>query len=170
MKGNKKILLAIALLLLMSATFTTLAIYRSTASATGTINAARWNVKVNTQDIETATLTAAIVPDSGNVGKAGTMAPSDKGTVTYEVDATESDVPIIVEASVDPTTLPSGFTAGTPTITYGSGNQTATVVVEVTWSGAVGDDETKDNADKALKGTSLSVPITLTVRQRVVGE
>ena len=44
MKGNKKILVIAILLLLISVTFTTYAIYRTGMSGTGTATAANWNV------------------------------------------------------------------------------------------------------------------------------
>ena len=46
MKGNKKLLIIAVLLLLITVSYTTYAIYRESTTATGTIQAAAWSVKV----------------------------------------------------------------------------------------------------------------------------
>ena len=61
MKGNKKVLTLAVLVLLLAVCFTTYAIYRQSTTATGSIRAAKWSVKVDGTDIATAnyTFTAA---------------------------------------------------------------------------------------------------------------
>ena len=51
MKGNKKILVVAVLLLLIAVSYSTYAIYKSSASASDTVNTAAWVVTVNTDDI-----------------------------------------------------------------------------------------------------------------------
>ena len=171
MKGNKKVLVAIVLLLLISVTFTTLAIYRTTATAEGTVNAAAWKVKVNGTEVSTATLTATFTPATTNVGMNGKMAPGDKATATFTVDATESEVPIIVDsATVVDGTVPEGFEATVGEVTY-DGTQKATVTVELTWTGDANDGPDKDTADIAKQGTTISgVQVQLTVRQKLASD
>ncbi len=171
MKGNKKVLVAIVLLLLISVTFTTLAIYRSTATAEGTVTAAKWKVKVNGTEVSTATLTATFTPATTNIGMNGKMAPGDIATATFEVDATESEVPIKVDsATVVEGTVPAGFEATVGEVTY-DGTQKATVTVELTWTGVIGDNEEKDTADKAKQGTTITgVQVQLTVRQKLASD
>ena len=173
MKGNKKILLAIALLLLISATFTTLAIYRSTATATGTIDAAQWSVQVNGTSIETASFTFDIsdIQWTTHTGKNNTIAPGDTGVIVIPVDASGSEVDVKLEATLGTTTLPAGMTVAlasdsTTEIAYAS-TMTGNIKLEVTWSGTISDATGKDTTDKAAAGTSLSIPVTLVARQKL---
>ena len=67
-------------------------------------------------------------------------------------------------------TLPNGFTAAVTsgantTIAYNATSMKATVTVTVTWEGALTDDTAKDGTDLAVKGTQLTIPVTVTARQ-----
>ncbi len=185
MKGNKKILVVIALLLLISVGYTTYAIYRSKATATGTLTAANWSVKVNNSDITTTdgTLTFGVndINWTGtgavHMGENGKIVPGDTGTIEFTVDASGSEVDVIVEASVAAAAnLPSGFTAevtsgtnGKVEIPYASGENAmrTTITVAVTWAGDINDPATKDTEDKGFKTQSLSIPVTITARQKL---
>ncbi len=179
MKGNKKFLIVAVLLLLVAVSYTTYAIYRSTAEAEGTIKAAAWSVKVNNTDIEDTNLDLDFdindITWTTHTGKNDTIAPGDSGTVSFTVDATGSEVDVLLSAAVDANaTLPAGMTAtvtsgtnGVQTIPYAASNMTATVVVTVTWTGTVADLEGKDTTDKAAAGTNLTIPVTLTARQKL---
>ena len=57
MKGNKKILLLLILVLLITVCFGTYAIYRASGSANGSIKAAAWSVKIDGTDIASANYT-----------------------------------------------------------------------------------------------------------------
>ena len=179
MKGNKKLLVIAALLLLISASFTTYAIYRDSVDATGAIKAANWVVKLDkgvtaTTPIESADITfteADLTCTGTRYGKNNTIAPGDSCTVQFTVDATGSEVDVVVEATVDTSNLPSGVTA-TPTysgnsgtIQYAQSGMTKTVTLTITWAGSVGDSSTKDGTDKGLAGQELTIPVTVTVRQ-----
>ena len=185
MKGNKKLLVVAVLLLLVVVSYTTYAIYRSSANATGTIKAAAWSVKVkNTKDsgeavnIETANLNFGVndITWTTHTGKNDTIAPGDTGTLSFTVDATGSEVDVLLEAAVDTANanLPNGMTAtvtsgtnGVQTITYDPSSMTATVVVTITWTGTTADLSGKDTSDKTAAGTNLSIPVTLTARQKL---
>ena len=181
MKGNKKLLIVAVLLLLVAVSYTTYAIYRSSADAEGTIKAAAWSVLVNNQDIEDTTnldLSFDIndVTWTTHTGKNGTIAPGDSGTVTFTVDATGSEVDVLLEAAVDTATadLPDGMTAtvtsgtnGVQTIPYAASGMTANVVITLTWTGTTADTTAKDTTDKEAAGSNLTIPVTLTARQKL---
>lgn len=191
MNGNKKLLIIAVLLLLMSVGFTTYAIYRESATATGTIEAAAWSVTVKKGTGEGAgssfasanlNFTVADIDWTNGVhtGQNNKIAPGDRGTITFTVDASGSEVPVLLSAEVDATaadSLPDGMTAtvtsgtdGVQTIPYasGTGNMVATVTIAVTWTGTTADLDSKDTTDKAAQGTSLSIPVKLTARQKLV--
>ena len=178
-RGNKKILVAIALLLLLSVCFTTYAIYRSTANAEAKVQTAAWSVKLDGTDMEEITETVNIEFAATDCtltnGRNGKIAPGDTCTKTIEVDASGSEVDVIVEATkgtVTPT-LPSDFTVDVTVPNSGKISYAATmkanVTVTLTWGGAISDDAGKDTADKAIAAQTIKVPITLTARQQVSG-
>ncbi len=190
MKGNKKILIIAILLFMISVGFTTYAIYRESATATGTIGAAAWtvNVKKGTGEgagasFATANLnfTAADINWTTHRGQNGKIAPGDSGTISFTVDATGSEVDVILEAAMGTLTgLPSGMTAevtsgtnGKQEIGYNTTSMKATVVVTVTWAGAITDTtgaSGKDGNDLSVQGTNLSIPVTLTARQKLASD
>lgn len=183
MKGNKKILVVIALLLLISVGYTTYAIYRSNATATGTLTAANWSVTVDGNDITTTDGTLTFDIDDINwtthLGKNDKIAPGDTGTIEFTVDASGSEVDVIVESSITAGSLPEGFTAevtsgdnGKVEIPYatGAGSMQATITIAVTWAGDINDDATKDADDKSFRGESLSIPVTITARQKLASD
>ncbi len=187
MKGNKKLLVIAILLLMMSVGFTTYAIYRESTTATGTIKAAAWQVKVKKATdtgeavaISTANLTFGIndITWTTHTGKNDTIAPGDTGYIDFTVDATGSEVDVILTAALGSgaSTLPAGMTAqvanGTQTIQYASSNMTGTVRVNVTWTGTIGDLAGKDTTDLAVgksneTARTLSIPVVLTARQKL---
>ena len=188
MKGNKKLLVIAVLLLLISVSFTTYAIYRESTTANGTVKAANWVVKVDkgltaTTPIANAEITftgADLTCGATRYGKNNTIAPGDECTVTFTVDATGSEVDVVVEAVLDTAnaTVPEGITV-TPSfgttdepdadgsIEYNSTSMTKTVTLTITWPGALSDSAAKDSADLALKGSNLILPIDITVRQNI---
>ena len=180
MKGNKKILVVAVLLLLLAVSYSTYAIYKSSATGTGSVNAAAWVVKVNTTDIvanNTFTL-GNITWSNTRYGQNNTIAPVDTGTVDVVIDASGSEVGVSYAITIDTTALDNNnftVTANDPTnapltgtIAYasGAGNMTKTVTLKITWTGV--DDATAGGAnekDIALQGTALSIPVTVTVTQ-----
>lgn len=177
MKGNKKVLTLAVLVLLLAVCFTTYAIYRQSASGTGTLDAAAWSVQVNGSDIASANFDFGIndITWTTHTGKNNTIAPGDSGTITIPVDATGSEVDVLVEATIDTANanLPDGFTAtvsgnnGVTEIPYAASNMTDSITITVTWSGTVEDTSTKDGTDLDAAGDELSIPVTLTARQKL---
>ena len=175
MKGNKKILAVAILLLLITVGFTTYAIYKSSATATGTVTLAAWKVEVDGEDMVSQ---ATFDLDLSNVnwtvhnGKAGTIAPGDSGTITIPVDATGTQVDVILEAALGTVTgLPTGMTVtmtsgATQNIPYDENDMTANVVLAVEWET---EDSTTRNPLDVSAGSStsrtVSIPVTLTARQ-----
>ncbi len=178
MKGNKKILIAIVMML-FTVVFTTYAIYRSTATGNGTLRAANWVVTVDGNSIESLSLNFNIADidfSSGvHTGKNNTIAPGDTGTITIPVVATGSEVDVLLEATLgDLSGLPEGMTVtlngtdGVQEIAYDPSDMHADVVLTVTWPGVLADNTTKDGTDKAKAGSNLTIPVTLTARQKLV--
>ena len=175
MKGDKKILVVAILVLLLAVCFGTYAIYRATGSATGSIKAAAWSVKVNGTDIASTNYTF----DASNInwtkltGYNNTIAPGSEGYIEIPVDATGSEVDVVLTATLGSPTLPNGMTA-----TLASGNDSQTIAysetegamkkkvrINIAWAGSESDDAIKDGTDLAAQGTTLSIPVTLTAKQ-----
>ena len=178
MKGDKKILVVALLVLLLTVCFGTYAIYRASGSATGTVKAAAWSVKVNGTNIQSANYTfdASNITWTTLTGYNNTIAPGSSGYIDIPIDATGSEVDVILTAALGTTTLPTGMTA-----TLASGNDSQTlgysttanamktnVRINIAWAGAESDDSEKDSSDLAAAGTNLSIPVTLTAKQSLV--
>ena len=55
------------------------------------------------------------------------------------------------------------------TIAYSSTSMTKNITINIEWEGTDSDTSTKDGTDLAAKGSTLSLPVTLTAKQSVVG-
>ena len=177
MKGNKKVLTLAVLVLLLAVCFTTYAIYRQSASGTGSLNAAAWSVKVNGTDIASANFDFDFddITWTSLTGYNKTIAPGSEGYIEIPVDATGSEVDVILGATLGTVSgLPTGMTvalasgADSQTIAYNASSMTATVRINVAWAGADSDDATKDGNDLDAAGDSFSIPVTLTAKQSLV--
>lgn len=176
MKKNKKLLVIAVLLLLVTIGFS-YAIYRSRTTANGTVNTAAWSVKINGTDMDSAnyTFTGSDITWTTNPGKAGTVAPGASGYIEIPVDADGSQVDVILTAALGSVTLPNGMTVSlasgsdSQTIAYSatSGEMGAKVRINVAWTGTTEDSNSKDGTDKTASGTSISIPVTLTARQKL---
>ena len=166
MKGDKKILVAAILVLLLAVCFGTYAIYRATGNATGSIKAAAWSVKVKDTDIASTNYTfdASNITWTKLTGYNNTIAPGSEGYIEIPVDATGSEVDVKFEAALGDTTLPAGMTAtladdSTTEIAYGdtmTGNLTAPAFY------ASSDERLKENIEnvsysKVANAASLSI-------------
>ena len=177
MKKNKKLLVIAVLLLLVTIGFS-YAIYRSSTRANGTVNTAAWSVKINGTDMDSANYTFGYsnIHWDANPGKDNTIAPGATGYIDIPVDASGSQVDVILTAALESTTLPDGMNAtisqASQTIAYSAteGQMKANVRINITWTGTTGDSTDKDTTDKAANGSEISIPVTLTARQKVVGE
>ena len=176
MKGNKKVLVLAVLVLLLAVTGT-FAIYRNSANGTGSVDAAEWSVKIGGTDIASANFTFDYddIDWTSLTGYNDTIAPGSTGTITIPVDATSSEVDVLLTATLGTITgLPDGMTVtvdggGSQTISYSeTANAMKTnVVLNVAWSGTDGDAASKDTTDLAAEGSSISIPVTLTAKQSV---
>ena len=175
MKGDKKILVAAILVLLLAVCFGTYAIYRASGTATGSIKAAAWSVKVNGTDIASTNYTFGVdnITWTTLTGYNHTIAPGSEGYIEIPVDATGSQVDVVLTATLGSTNLPNGMTA-----TLASGNDSQTIAystaegamktnvrINIAWTGSESDTSEKDVTDLAAKGTTLSIPVTLTAKQ-----
>ena len=182
MKGNKKILVIAVLLLLIAVTYGTYAIYKSSAATNAEVSAAAWQVEfLNGQTEVTSQQNLVLTCSNNNHVKNGVIAPGATCTGTLTIDATGTEVDVAYSVTKTGDVLADGvalsgdenaFTVsitdgGNGTISYSANPQTATVTVNVAWAG-VEDATTKDPADTAIAGKTLTVPITVTAKQ-VVG-
>ena len=93
------------------------------------------------------------------------------------VDADGSEVDVLLTATIgDVSGLPAGMTAtvtsgtnGIQTIPYSATAHAmeSNVVITITWTGTIEDESGKDDTDMAKQGTNLSIPVTLTARQKL---
>ncbi len=175
MKGNKKVLTLAVLVLLLAVCFTTYAIYRQSTTGNGSIRAAKWSVKVNDTDIASANYTF----DAGDItwttltGYNDTIAPGSSGYIEIPVDASGSEVDVILTAALGTITgLPDGMSVtidgnAEKTIAYAEGENAmaTTVKLNIAWAGADSDTTAKDTTDLAAQNTTISIPVTLTAKQ-----
>ena len=175
MKGNRKILVLAILVLLLTVYFGSYAFYRSSASGSGNIDTAAWQVEINGADIDTASFTFAYsdITWTTLTGYNNTIAPGSTGTITIPVDASGSEVDVIITAALGQATLPTGMTVSIhgnteQTISYAA-SMTANVVLDVAWSGSDSDTSSKDESDLNVEDTTISIPVTLTAKQSVTG-
>ena len=171
-RGNKKILVAALLVLLLAVSFSTYAIYRSSITGTATATAAKWSVKVNgtSAEEESFTFGSSDITWTTNPGKEGTIAPGATGYIDVEIDATGSQVDVAYSVEIDSAELSDGITAtldssNGSTIAYNATSMKATARINVTWSGSLDDTATKDAADKDLQSSTINIPVKVTVRQ-----
>jgi len=182
LKGNKKFLVIALLLLFIAVSFGTYAIYKSSATGTKSVNAAAWVIQVQSGSetaaniVQSNTFTLADITWDSNsrIGQAGTIAPGDHGTVTIKIDADGSQVDVDYAVSINTTSLNnSNFTvtadsngdALSGTIAYNatSGTMEKNITLNVQWNGV--DSTEANNADVALQGTQISIPVVVTVTQ-----
>ena len=185
MKGNKKILVLYVLVLLLTVVFSTYAIYRSSNTAGGSVNAAAWSVKIGQDDLEDAEylFTAADLDCTGTGSYTSAkvehkIAPDSVCKIVIPVDADGSEVDVLLTASIGSATLPTGMSVALASgdaskpIEYSAteGEMEDTITLEVTWTGALNDNTTKDGTDLDAAGDTISIPVTLTARQNLHNE
>ncbi len=180
-KGNKKLLVVALLLLLVVASYGTYAIYKSSATGTTTADVAAWAVTVNNTDIVASdTLTGANIVWNNNANvKPGKIAPGSTGTLTITIDASASEVGVDYAIALGAITVNGdtvtnsqltvaphndGENAGSIAYSATAANMVKTVVYDVTWNAV--DTEAQNEADMALKGAQISIPVTVTATQK----
>ena len=182
MKGNKKILVIAILLLLISVSFTTYAIYKTSVAGNAKVTAATWNVAFkNGQDTLTQNFELNFTGSdcTNNHVVTGKIAPGVTCTKTITLDATGTEVDVAYTATAGTVTAEKGgsavSTAGANdftvtlspengTIAYGAATRTQEITVSVAWAGTE-EATTTDPADTALNGATITVPVTLVAKQ-----
>ena len=174
-KGKKKYLLVALLLVLFGVgAFVTYSIYHNSISGNGTINTAAWVIKFTKKDTTTITNNFTFDIDDVTWTNRGTtagdttdtIAPGATGTITFDIIATGSQVPVDWTASVGSiTNAPAnGFSAvlneTSGHIAYSGTQMKKQVTLTVTWTGGTG--TTYDNNDQAKQ---ITIPVTLTASQ-----
>ena len=182
MKGNKKILAIAVLLLLIAVGYGTYAIYRESATGAGSLDAAKWSVKIGNDDFKDADFdfefTDLTCPTL--TGYNNTIAPGTECYIDYNIDADGSEVDVVIEVDDEHSTIPAPLevTVGETNGVEGDVNipysatehgMEKTVRLNVKWPGALDDLTAKDNTDLGLNDTSLSFSVKLTARQSIVG-
>ena len=176
-KGNKKYLVVAVLLLLLAVTYSTYAIYKSSATGTAEAIAAAWVVKVNNTDIEasdTYTFTASdIVWNANENVAAGKVAPGSTGTIKLAIDTSGAEVAVdyLVEIG-DVTVNSSNNTNGNFAVsaadnqgTIGVNSDGKTINLTVVWTAT--DSDGVNTADMNMAGKGIEIPVTVTLKQHV---
>lgn len=187
-KGNKRLLVIIALLLLAIICYSTYAIYKTSVSGDVNVTTAVWDVTFKdgaTELTTTMNLTLSGSDCSNTHVAPGKIAPGATCTKTITIDGTNTEVDFTYSASVDSANITATkggnpvsiaganeFTASLSpsngTIAYNAASKTATLTLTVSWAGSSTDSDSTNNADTALNGATITVPVTLTASQ-VVG-
>ena len=175
MNKKKKILLILLVLFAFTAIIGTItyALYRSSTTGSGSISIAKWSIKIDGTNIEQASYTFGVndIIWTKNVGENNTIAPGAEGTISIPVDATGSEVGVVLTATLGSVTLPDGMTVtlangdSEKTIAYNASDMSSTITLNIAWAGTINDTTAKDNSDKNVQGTTVSIPVTLTARQ-----
>ncbi len=176
-KGNRKYLVVAVLLLLLAVTYSTYAIYKSSATGTAEATAAAWVVKVNTTNIvtsDTYTFSASdIVWDTNENVASGKIAPGSTGTITLAIDTSGAEVAVDYLVQIGTVTVNSGentntnfaVTAADDEGTIGVSSNGKTITLAVEWTA---NDTTSDNtADMGMAGQDIEIPVTVTLKQHV---
>ena len=182
MKGNKKLLIVAILLLLITVSFTTYAIYRTSVEGTAKVDTAAWEIEfadgseILTDNFEVNFTETDCV---NNHVKPGKIAPGATCTKTITLDATGTEVDVEYTATATSADVKVGGNAvpaeanqftvtlangGTGRIAYNADPQTAELTLTLAWDGT-DTDENPNAADTALAGQTVTVPVTLTAKQ-----
>ena len=104
MKGDKRILVAALLVLLIAVSFTTYAIYKTSVTANGNVTAATWDVVFkdgSTEITNNYDVTFSGSECTNQHVAQGKIAPGATCTKTITLDASSTDVDVTYSASVD---------------------------------------------------------------------
>lgn len=176
-KGNKKYLVVAVLLLLLAVTYSTYAIYKSSATGTANATAAAWVVKVNNTNIvssDTYTFTASDIVWNANENVAeGKVAPGSTGTIKLAIDTSEAEVAVDYLVQIGTVTVNSSdntngnFTvsATDTTGTIGVSSAGKTINLTVVWT--ANDSTEANSADMGMAGEDIEIPVTVTLKQHV---
>ena len=173
-KGNKKYLVIAALLLLAAISFSTYAIYKSSATGDAEASVAAWVVKVNNTNITSATANTytfsasdIVWASNSNVAN-GKIAPGSTGTITIAIDTSGAEVAVDYTVSVDSSAIDNdkitvSNSGANASGTIGVNENGKTINVTVVWTAE--DVAATNTKDMAMAGTDISIPITVTLKQ-----
>ena len=181
-KENKKLVLIILLLLLITISYSTYAIYKSSASGTGNVTTAGWHVEVGSDDITSQSASfsftgANITWTTNTSAVSGKIAPGSSGIYNIALDATGSEVPITYEISniqvkVNNSAVSNnaGLTvviasSDTGKLAYAATNMSKNIPIQVTWTGTDSDADSKNTADINIAGQNVVITFDLIVKQ-----
>lgn len=184
MKNTNRVLIVIAALLLVATVgLSSYAIYKSSATGTATASVARWAVKINNDNIvttDTLTFTNNSIVWAANAHvAAGKIAPGKTGTITFEIDASQSEVSVDYEITVGPikvgntvvtnnaitASVAGSDASGTIAYSTTANNMKKTVTLNIAWTAT--DSESQNEADMALAGQDIEIPVTIVAKQHV---
>ena len=163
-KSNIGLLVIAVLLLVVSISLSTFAVYKSSVTGTASADVASWIVKVNGNDMvtnETFTFDSNdIVWENNDNVKEGKIVPGSKGKIEFEIDASESEVTVdyVVELDTnsinnDNITVSTEYKEGTIEYSKTASDMTKTITIDVVWD-AVDNDGANEN-DVALAGKKI---------------
>lgn len=181
-KGNRKLLAVAVLLLFVTISFGTYAIYRVTSTGAATVDTAAWTVKLNgtsqTSTTKTFTFTNSDIDwTNSKAAVANKIAPGATGTITVELDATGSEVNVAYDVNVksikvDGEVVPNANefsvalnSSDTGKLAYAAENMKKNIVLDFNWAGSDSDNDAKDAADIAINNKSIEVEVEITVKQ-----
>lgn len=180
---NRGLLVIAALLLVATIGLSSYAIYKSSATGEAEASVANWAVKVNTDDIVTAdtlTFNGNSIEWAANAHVApGKIAPGKTGTITFVIDASQSEVSVDYELTIgdikvgdtvisnDAITASIGGGNATGTINYSdvANDMKKTVTLDIVWTAT--DSDTQNAKDMALAGEDIKIPVTIVAKQHI---
>jgi len=164
-KTKRGILIAVILACLIAVIGGTYARYTSSGTANAEVSIAKWNVKLNNQDIssETKTVDVALTFDNNEYVKDGKIAPGRTGHFDVELDPTGSEVAIDYTFKVDTTQISQVLEANSTsnisvtgaTYKIGTGeSQTASIAADGTIT-------VSESLDQVQQGQKVVVTVNL---------
>lgn len=173
-KKNIGLMVIAVLLLVVTVSLSTFAIYKSTSTGNAKVEVAKWVVKVDGNNmVTTDTFTLADVEWATNTDvKEGKIAPGSTGTLELEIDASESEVSVDYAVELDTTaidndniTISVDEEEGTIDYSATAADMKKTVTINVEWDAL--DTDAANTADLEMAGQSIEIPVTITATQHV---
>ena len=168
---KKRLLILIILLFIFS--ISTYAIYRVKGKPTLTLSTAKWNVKVKDKELKTAgTVDLNFTKDDiiwapNPKVKEGTIAPGSKGSITFNVDATGTEVSTdvivkIIKSNDNPNISVKADNSYT-FINVNDTNKVKPITIDVEWLKQ--DDDGNNNLDNNEINKLFDINVKVTVKQ-----
>jgi hypothetical protein len=175
-KKNLGLMIIAALLIVVTISVSTFAIYKSSATGTTSVEVAKWGVKVNSEDIVTTDTitfnTDDIIWEENTDVKDGKVAPGSVGKIEFEIDASESEVSVdyVVELDTDNIdneniTISTDEEEGTISYSDTASNMKKTVTIDIVWDAE--DTDAANEKDLAMAGKTIEIPVKVTATQHV---